>query len=228
MSNIQIAFEAEMLLRILLASICGLAVGYERKNRRKDAGIRTHIMVCLGAALIMIVSKYGFEDILGKSGIALDPSRIAAQIVTGVGFLGAGIIFVRNQMVNGLTTAAGIWVIAGVGMAIGSGLYIIGIASTLFIIILQILLHLPIAKLRESTSIPLHVILKDETKGYEFLDEIQKQDLFECSSFKIRKGEHGEIDIKMQLQTYALKADIQTWIMGYLTHVDLLAIDFEL
>lgn len=228
MSNIQIAFEAEMLLRILLAAICGLAVGYERKNRRKDAGIRTHIMVCLGAALIMIVSKYGFEDILGKSGIALDPSRIAAQIVTGVGFLGAGIIFVRNQMVNGLTTAAGIWVIAGVGMAIGSGLYIIGIVSTLFIIILQILLHLPIAKLRESTIIPLHVILKDETKGYEFLDEIQKQDLFECSSFKIRKGEHGEIDIKMQLQTYALKADIQTWIMGYLTHVDLLAIDFEL
>lgn len=134
---LQLAF----ILRILLAGICGAVIGYERKNRLKEAGIRTHLIVALGAALIMIISKYGFADILGKEGIALDPSRIAAQIVTGVGFLGAGMIFMRKNMISGLTTAAGIWATSGIGMAIGSGLYMIGIISTLIIVIVQILLH---------------------------------------------------------------------------------------
>lgn len=85
--------QGEFLLRILLAGVCGAMIGYERKSRNKEAGIRTHMIVAMGAALIMIVSKYGFGDLLGKEGVALDPSRIAAQIVTGVGFLGAGMIF---------------------------------------------------------------------------------------------------------------------------------------
>lgn len=133
--------ELEFLLRILLSGICGCLIGYERDNRLKEAGIRTHLIVALAASMMMVVSKYGFADVLSLEGVALDPSRIAAQIVSGVGFLGAGMIFVRGNTVNGLTTAAGIWATAGIGMAIGSGLYLVGIISTAFILLIQTLLH---------------------------------------------------------------------------------------
>lgn len=128
--------QGEYILRILVACICGIVIGYERENRNKEAGIRTHAIVALGAALIMVVSKYGFGDI-----VEYDASRVAAQIVSGIGFLGAGIIFVRNNAVSGLTTAAGIWATSGVGMAIGSGLYFVGIIIAVLIVFIQFLLH---------------------------------------------------------------------------------------
>ncbi len=110
----------ECLLRIFLAALCGLVIGFERKARLKEAGVRTHLIVALGAALITIVSKYGFFDLaLFAEGIKADPTRIAAQIVSGVGFLGAGMIFMRHRTLTGLTTAAGIWTTAGIGMAVG-------------------------------------------------------------------------------------------------------------
>ena len=130
----------EFLLRIFLAGVCGGLIGYERKNRRKEAGVRTHMMVALASSLMMVVSKYGFNDILGEY-VGLDPSRVAAGIVTGVGFLGAGMIFVRKHAVNGLTTSAGMWATVGVGMAVGAGMYTIGIVTTVLIVILQVLLH---------------------------------------------------------------------------------------
>ena len=133
--------QLHYLLRILIASICGLAIGYERKNRMKEAGIRTHFIVAIASALIMVVSKYGFQDQIGWSNTTLDPSRMAAQVVTGVGFLGAGIIFTQRQTIIGLTTAAGIWATAGIAMAIGSGLYFVGLASTIILILGQLLLH---------------------------------------------------------------------------------------
>lgn len=133
--------QLSYILRIVIAAICGLAIGYERKNRMKEAGIRTHFIVAVGAALMMIVSKYGFQDQIGWANLSLDPSRISAQIVSGVGFIGAGLIFMESQTVRGLTTAAGVWATAGIGMAIGSGLYSIGLATTLIIILGQILLH---------------------------------------------------------------------------------------
>lgn len=129
------------LLQLLVAGICGAVIGYERKSRLKEAGMRTHVIVALGAALMTLVSKYGFTDVLQLRGYGLDPSRVAAQIVSGIGFLGAGMIFVRKQSVKGLTTAAGIWTTAGVGMAIGAGLYWIGIAATGLVLLVQILLH---------------------------------------------------------------------------------------
>ncbi len=133
--------EMEFFARILVAALCGVFIGYERNNRLKEAGIRTHLIVALAAALIMVVSKYGFGDVTTHPGIALDPSRIAAQIVTGVGFLGAGMIFVRNQNISGLTTAAGVWATAGIGMAVGAGLYFLGIGVSLLIIAAQMMLH---------------------------------------------------------------------------------------
>ena len=132
----------ECLLRIFLAALCGLVIGFERKARLKEAGVRTHLIVALGAALITIVSKYGFFDLaLFAEGIKADPTRIAAQIVSGVGFLGAGMIFMRHRTLTGLTTAAGIWTTAGIGMAVGCGLYAVSLFSTALVVLTQLMLH---------------------------------------------------------------------------------------
>ncbi len=135
----------EFLVRLVISCVCGACIGYERTKRLKEAGVRTHIIVCCTAALCMIVSKYGFVDLSNISGMfgdrGADPSRIAAQIISGVSFLGAGIIFRNGNTVRGLTTAAGIWATAGIGLAIGAGLYVIGIASTVIIAVIQILMH---------------------------------------------------------------------------------------
>lgn len=139
--------EIEYVFRILMAGICGMFIGMERSNRSKEAGTRTHFMVACGAALIMVVSKYAFFDIIEQGiyngvEVRLDPSRVASTIASGIGFLGAGMIFVHKNNITGLTTAAGIWATSGVGMAIGAGMYSIGVATTVIIILAQILLHI--------------------------------------------------------------------------------------
>ncbi len=118
--------SAEMVWRMLLAAICGIVVGYERMNHFKAAGVKTHMIVGLSAALMTIVSICGFPN-SSDAGSA----RVAAQIISGMGFLGAGIIFRRRNSVQGLTTAAGVWGVAGIGMAIGAGLYVVGVAGTI-------------------------------------------------------------------------------------------------
>ncbi|MEJ8303197.1 MgtC/SapB family protein [Saccharibacillus sacchari] len=138
---IDLPLEFEHLLRILIAGMCGAMIGYERKSRRKEAGTRTHFIVAVGAALIMVISKYGFMDLEGRTGVQIDPTKVASEIVSGVGFLGAGMIFMRKYTINGLTTAAGMWATAGVGMAMGAGLYILGIAATLLIYMTHIIMH---------------------------------------------------------------------------------------
>jgi putative Mg2+ transporter-C (MgtC) family protein len=115
----------ELGLALLLSAVIGL----ERELRQKSAGLRTHSLVGMGAALFMLVSKYGFSDVLGPH-VGLDPSRVAAQIVTGIGFIGAGLIFVRQHAVRGLTTAAGVWVTAAVGAAAGAGLPVLAAVAT--------------------------------------------------------------------------------------------------
>lgn len=128
--------HSEWVLRIIVAALCGCLIGYERTSRNKEAGIRTHAIIALGAALIMLVSKYGFNDV-----VEYDAARVAAQVVSGIGFLGAGVIFVKHGSVSGLTTAAGMWATSGVGLCIGSGLYDVGVMTTLFIVGLQTLFH---------------------------------------------------------------------------------------
>ena len=138
---------AEFFIRVLIACVCGAAIGFERSKRLKEAGIRTHVIVCCAAALTMIVSKYGFADMSTPEGMGLygtkgtDPARLAAQIISGVSFLGAGIIFRNGNTVKGLTTAAGIWATAGIGLAIGAGMYVIGIFTTVLVAVIQILMH---------------------------------------------------------------------------------------
>ncbi len=132
--------EAPYLLRILVAALCGGAIGIERTLRQKDAGFRTHVIVALGASLMTVVSKYGFFDLV-DTGISADATRIASNIITGVSFLGAGMIFVKGANIKGLTTAAGVWATAAVAMALGTGLYFTGILSTVIIILIQVLFH---------------------------------------------------------------------------------------
>ncbi len=122
--------DTDLILRLGLTLALCFCIGLERELRQKSAGLRTHALVGLGAAVAMMVSKYGFADVTGRQGVGLDPSRVAAQIVTGVGFIGAGIIFVRRGSVRGLTTAAAIWVTAMIGMACGAGLYVLAVATT--------------------------------------------------------------------------------------------------
>lgn len=130
--------EYQYIVRILAAALLGGAIGLEREYRAKGAGFRTHFLVALGSALLMILSQYGFMELLSNSqglNIRLDPSRIAAQVVSGIGFIGAGTIIFQKHVVKGLTTAAGIWVVAAIGMGCGAGLYVLSIATTVLVLI---------------------------------------------------------------------------------------------
>ena len=125
----------DFVIRLLVAGILGTIIGLDREYRAKEAGYRTHFLVSLGSALIMIVSQYGFQEIIKESSVTLDPSRVAAQVVSGIGFIGAGTIIFQKQLVRGLTTAAGIWATSGIGLAIGAGMYWLGISATILTLI---------------------------------------------------------------------------------------------
>jgi putative Mg2+ transporter-C (MgtC) family protein len=130
-----VAMELEIVLRILLAAALGAIIGYQRERAGKPAGLRTHVLICVGAALFTIASTYGF------GGVG-DPARVAAGIVTGIGFLGAGAIFHREAgIVQGLTTAATIWAVAAIGLATGAGLYVISAVTTAVVLIVLVLPH---------------------------------------------------------------------------------------
>ncbi len=136
----------DFFIRIAVACLCGAAIGFERARRLKGAGMRTHVIVCAASALIMIVSKYAFVDLSGASGVLfdareVDPARIAAQVISGISFIGAGVIFKNSGTIKGLTTAAGIWATAGIGLAVGAGMYAVGVFSTVVIMTIQFITH---------------------------------------------------------------------------------------
>jgi putative Mg2+ transporter-C (MgtC) family protein len=125
-----------LILRLLIAALLGSVIGIEREKKVWAPGLRTHMLVCVGACLFMIVSAFGFSDVLGTHNVILDPSRIAAQVVSGIGFLGAGAILLRGEVVRGLTTAASLWSVAAIGLAVGGGLYVEAVAATIVIVII--------------------------------------------------------------------------------------------
>ena len=127
----------DFIIRVVVATVCGALLGVERTKRFKEAGIRTHCVVAAASAVFMLLSKYAFTDL----GIDTDASRIASQVVSGISFLGAGAIFRNGNIVRGLTTAAGIWATAAIGMAVGSGMYFLGIFLTVLILLVQLLMH---------------------------------------------------------------------------------------
>jgi putative Mg2+ transporter-C (MgtC) family protein len=128
--------NTDVILRLFVAAAFGSIIGFERERLLWAAGIRTHMLVCVGACLIMIVSAFGFRESLSSSNVVLDPSRVAAQVVSGIGFLGAGAILARGEIIKGLTTAASIWTVAAIGLAVGGGLYFAAGSSTLIIIVI--------------------------------------------------------------------------------------------
>ena len=131
----RIMLTLEFIIRIFVAALLGGFIGLEREYREKAAGLRTHFLVALGSALFMIVSSYGFEGVLKDPNMRLDVSRIAAQVVSGIGFIGAGTIIFQKNAVRGLTTAAGVWVTAAIGLACGAGMYLLATISTILVLV---------------------------------------------------------------------------------------------
>ncbi len=187
----------EYFLRILLAGICGGILGYERKHRGKGAGIRTHIIVAISSALMMLVSKYGFDDLVFGEEFRLDPSRVASQIVSGVGFLGAGMIFIQKKTVQGLTTAAGIWATSGIGMAIGSGMYSIGVITSLVILFVQFFTHKGWKFLQGPLEETIVFVLADSDEAMTYFKDYLKKANIEVGEMQIKKGLNSTVEVKV-------------------------------
>lgn len=162
----RVVFELAKLLNVLLAAVLGFVIGLERKMRFKEAGIRTHTIVCIGASLLMVVSKYAFEE-----GTA-DSARVAAQIVSGIGFLGAGIIMFRGHKMYGLTTAAGVWATAGVGMACGGELWIVAVGATALLIGMQFLMHCKFRLFRTKKYFTVKIRFRNEEEAARRIKDI--------------------------------------------------------
>ena len=180
----QLLGELHSLLNILLAVVLGFAIGYERKLRYKEAGIRTHTIVCVGSALIMVVSKYGFADIM-----EYDASRVAAQIVSGIGFLGAGIIIYRKHEIHGLTTAAGVWATAGVGMAAGAGMYVVAAGAAVVIIGVQCIFHIKCRLFRTKKYFQVKICFTSSGTENDTIKELFQTDRFNRLVIERKGGE---------------------------------------
>ena len=199
LGNLKNSQEWIYLLRILIACLCGGIIGIERTFRQKDAGLRTHLIVALGAAVMMIVSKYGFADTAD-----FDAARVASNIITGVSFLGAGMIFVKGFNIKGLTTAAGIWSTAAVSMAIASGLYITGILSTVLILFVQVIFHTFLIgfdkTLANDTSLELVIRIKNTTNAIQNFKKLISELELSAEESKISLGDDGYFTIVLTVK----------------------------
>ena len=158
--------QGDYLLRVLVAGLCGLMIGYERESRMKMAGIRTHTIIAMAASLMVVISKYGFFDVIGRESVSVDASRVAASVVTGIGFLGAGIIWNRKTSISGVTTSAGIWATLGIGMSVGAGMWVLGIGCTAMLLVIQYLFHRNwrIFNANNAGRIHLHILRGENTR----------------------------------------------------------------
>lgn len=201
----------ELFLRVVVASFCGAVIGFERSKRFKEAGIRTHVIVCCASALIMVVSKYGFFEVVKAIGNPAveglthntDPARLAAQVVSGISFLGAGVIFKNGNTIKGLTTAAGLWATAGIGLAIGCGgsMYLVGLFTTVLIMVLQIIMHKFKVGSDSMSSHRLTMEVKDHEAFAKELPQMLKEWNARVTETKIKIGEDGsaKYDITMRM-----------------------------
>ena len=197
----EILRNLELIMRIFVAMILGMLIGNERKNRMKSAGMRTHALVALGSALVMVVSKYGFADSVQGGG-----DRLAAQVVSGVGFLGAGMIFVRHNLVSGLTTAAGVWTTAGIGLTIGAGMYFVGILSALMLVIMQNLSHrIPFFSSAASAGL-IRMTIQKKPGAVDEMKRLLADHNVEIQSVEIRKTEKEQIRLEFDV-LYPRKTD---------------------
>ena len=189
-----ILWDLELVLRILLAMILGMLIGRERKNRMKSAGMRTHALVAFGSALMMVVSKYGFSDTA-----QVDGARLAAQVVSGVGFLGAGMIFVRHNLVSGLTTAAGVWTTAGIGLAIGAGMYFVGILSALMTVLMQNISHRIPYFSNAAFAGQIRMTVQQKPGAVAAMEQLLTRHNVEIQSVQIQKTEKEKIRLEFDV-----------------------------
>ncbi len=212
-SSLTLSQQLVLLARIILATACGSAVGFERSRRLKGAGIRTHSVVAAASCLLMIISKYGFTDLLvngmefaGTKGA--DPSRIASQVVSGVSFLGVGIIYRDiRYATKGLTTAAGIWAVSAIGMAIGCGMYLPGIFTTAFILGMQILMHKHMIGADLYNDMKIEITMKDSPELRKLVYD--QLDLWDSVNLEAGVAQAGDGYVK---NSFTLKSK------GKLTH----------
>ena len=164
----------DFILRLLAATAMGAVIGLEREYHAKEAGVRTHLLVALGSCLFMILSIYGFDFMLEYDNVSFDPSRIAAQVVTGIGFIGAGTIIFQKQVVRGLTTAAGLWVTAAIGLACGNGMFWLALITTAIVLISLGLInvYLPYLSQKEHT---VTFLVEDYTVLTEVMENLHKE-----------------------------------------------------
>ena len=186
----EITFQ-EILIRLLVSALLGSIVGLERERLNWVAGLRTHMLVCVGSTLIMLVSMHGFGDVTGKEYIDLDPSRVAAQVVSGIGFLGAGTIFFwRKEILRGLTTAAALWAVAGIGLAIGGGMYAAGIATTVLVLIILAFLK-PVERLiSKNQDLTRHLIklkIQPEKLSLESIEQTMIQSGIKLVEMEVKR-----------------------------------------
>lgn len=202
-------------LDLVLASILGFLIGLERKFRSKEAGIRTHTVVCFGSALMMLISRYAFGD-------GADSARVAAQIVTGIGFLGAGIIVYKKNVAHGLTTAAGVWATAGVGMACGGGLWLVAIISASVLVSIQWLLHRKIFRSKRLYSIKIvFTETNDEREDIKNLFHIERYNKLVVERDGDKLVYRANINTEIEYRSYELN-DImkQHPYISYIERVD--------
>ena len=188
-------------LRIILSAVCGALIGLERERRYKNAGLRTHVIVAISAAILMIVSKYGFLDIASIPDVRLtsDGGRIAAGVIQSIGFLCAGVIFVRKESIIGLTTAAGLWATVGIGLCFGSGMYILGISASLILVLVNILLRLHHQRIAFQTIITVSShVSKHGMTTTQFNEELEKAGA-KLRDFSFSRNENDEVFVKANI-----------------------------
>jgi putative Mg2+ transporter-C (MgtC) family protein len=207
----------EIIIRLGLAACFGAVIGIERERKDWAAGMRTHMMVCLGASLTMMVSAFGFFDILGEKNIVLDPSRIAAQVISGIGFIGAGtILFLKQGVIRGLTTASGLWTVAAIGLATGSGMYFAAaITTVLAIIILWVLQPLERRFSRHFKQNGIRIVAYKTANPTHILQKFTEQEERSLTSFTLDKTDtsfiiHIKFDSSSQAQFRDIVQALQT------------------
>ena len=184
--------EWNFILRLFIAGILGGLIGFEREFRAKEAGLRTHFIVALGSALFMLISQYAFTG-------RFDAARVAAQVVSGIGFIGAGVIIFQKHVVRGVTTAAGLWVAAAIGLACGAGMYVVAIAATLFTIMCLETMHIITRRYGEkSVMVTISPVTGEQLTG--ILDQIRKSN-FEIDSFSLT-DDSASITLHMRQPNY--------------------------
>lgn len=196
---------SQLLIRLILAAILGSLVGLERQRLDWAAGLRTHMMVCVGSALAIIVSAYGFTDVLVSGKIILDPSRVAAQVVSGIGFLGAGtILFLRHEVIRGLTTAAGLWTVACIGLAVGSGLYAAAVITTVLALVILALLK-PLEKylFGKKRQRVITLIINMQQASLELIEQAINQEKLDLTQMILQRGEQPDEDYVKLLLSYS-------------------------